>query len=466
MAQADATIANVATPSIHAGLDASGAALQLVIGGYLIAFAVLLITGARLGQTHGYRRVLLYGVGLFTVASLLCGLAPNPIALVFARVLQGCGAAFMFPQTLTGIHLNFAGSERRRAIGLYAIALSTGAVVGQILGGALISADLFGSQWRSIFLINIPFGVFVIVAALRFLPPDAVRIRRRMDVAGVAVLSATMLLIVVPLALGRGDGWPLWAWAWVCLGAGGPAVGGFVAIERRVADRGGAPLVTVAVIARPAVYWSLITLSAATGTYYALLFTLAQFQQQGLGHSPLVSGLTLVPWVAAFGLAGQLVRRLPAHAKSMAPVVGCLLLCAAYLAISAALFAGQHGEPVLVVLLGVGGLGLGIQFSALIDHLTTVVPADYAADISGVSTTATTIGGSIGVAALGALYLSASAHSGAGQATHAFAVTTAAFAAIALLASAAAQRATRSTNLAETRDDTGSSRVAVPAVQR
>src|ERR1017187_9909704 len=167
MAQADATIANVATPSIHTGLGASGAVLELVIGGYLIAFAVLLITGARLGQTHGYRRIFLLGIGVFRVASLLCGLAPNPIVLILARVVQGVGAALMFPQTLTGIQLNFSDSDRVRAIGLYAIALSSGAVIGQILGGALISADIAGTQWRAIFLINIPIGIGVIVAALR-----------------------------------------------------------------------------------------------------------------------------------------------------------------------------------------------------------------------------------------------------------------------------------------------------------
>jgi MFS family permease len=126
MAQVDATIANVATPSIHADLGASGAALELVIGGYLIAFAVLLITGARLGQTHGYRRIFLLGIGVFSLASLLCGLAPSPIVLISARVLQGVGAALMFPQTLTGIQLNFSGKQRVQAIGLYALALSSG----------------------------------------------------------------------------------------------------------------------------------------------------------------------------------------------------------------------------------------------------------------------------------------------------------------------------------------------------
>jgi MFS family permease len=159
MAQADATIANVAAPSIHADLHTTGAELELVIGAYLIAFAMLLITGARLGQTHGYRRVFLLGVGVFTGASLLCGLAPGPIALIVARILQGAGAALMFPQTLTGIQLSFAGAERARAIGLYAIALSIGAVAGQVLGGVLVFSDVLGSQWRAIFFVNVPVGL-------------------------------------------------------------------------------------------------------------------------------------------------------------------------------------------------------------------------------------------------------------------------------------------------------------------
>src|SRR3954451_14817345 len=156
LAQADATIANVATPSIRTHLGVSGAVLELVIGGYLIAFAVLLVTGARLGQTYGYRRLFVAGLALFGAASLACGLAPDPAFLVAARVLQGAGAALMFPQTLTGIHLTFTGGDRARAIGLYAIALSTGAVAGQILGGALVSADILGTHWRAIFLVNVP----------------------------------------------------------------------------------------------------------------------------------------------------------------------------------------------------------------------------------------------------------------------------------------------------------------------
>jgi MFS family permease len=401
-------------------------------------FTVLVITGARLGQTYGYRRVYLLGIGVFGLASLLCGLAPNPIVLILARVLQGGGAALMFPQTLTGIQLNFSGDQRKRAIGLYALALSSGGVVGQVVGGALISANIAGTQWRAIFLVNIPIAAAVIATGLRHLPADHHRTARRIDLPGVATLSAAILLVVLPLALGRTEGWPIWAW--ICLAASAPAFALFLAAERRIDARHGSPLVDVAALAQPPVGWTLPTLLAATGTYYALLFTLAQYLQQGLGNSPFVSGLTLVPWVAAFGLAGQLMRRLPPRLVS--PVAGCLLLTASYLAISTTLFTGQH-QALLVVLLGIGGLGLGIQFSALIRHLTNAVPAEYAPDISGVSTTTMQIGGAISVAAFGTLYLSLTAPADTTQATHAFAVTTAALAAVALLSAATAHRATR-----------------------
>jgi MFS family permease len=312
------------------------------------------------------------GVTTFTAASALCGLAPTPAVLVAARVLQGAGAALMFPQTLTGIQLSFAGAERARAIGLYAIALSSGAVAGQILGGALISLDVAGTDWRAIFLVNVPIGAAVALAAARILPADDERATRHVDVRGVATLSAAIVLVVLPLVLGRAEGWP--AWAWISLAASAPALALFVAVERRIAARGGAPLRNLAVIARPAVSWSLVALLLATGTYYALLFTLAQYLQQGLGRSPFLSGLTLVPWVAAFGAAGQLVRRLPERARPIAPSAGCALLAAAYVAISVALFGDRHGEGLLLVILAAGGLGLGVQFSALIAHLSNAVP--------------------------------------------------------------------------------------------
>lgn len=451
LAQADATIANVAIPSIREHLHASGASAQMVIGGYLIAYAVLLITGARLGQTHGYKRLFMLGVAVFGTASLAGGLAPSALVLVAARVLQGGSAAMMYPQTLTGIQINFSGRARTRAVGLFAMALAAGAVVGQLLGGILVSADIAGAGWRPIFLVNLPVCLVVLVAARRYLPSDrharhpapragddGARAPRQVDLLGVAALSLAVLTIVVPLVVGPDLGWPVWTW--VCLALGVPACWYFVHTQNRRVELGLPPVVDVAVIRRRPVSLGLLALLLATATYYALLFVFAQYVQQGLHRSALASGLVLIPWVAAFGAAGPLTRRLPDRWQTRLPAGGYLLLAAAYAAI-AAVTEGIGGLSVaLMVALGLGGLGLGIGFTTLLSHLTNAVDASRAPDISGVSTTTLQIGGALGVAAFGSIYFALTA---AADVTRGLSLTAGLLAAVGLLAAGVAHLATR-----------------------
>jgi MFS family permease len=407
LASADSTVANAATPSIRHSLGASGSDAQFVVGGYIVAYAMLLITGARLGQTHGYKRLFLLGVSLFGVTSLGDGLAPDITLLIVMRGLQGASAALMLPQVLTGIQLQFSGERRTRAIGQYAVALSMGALVGQILGGMLISADISGASWRPIFLVNVPICLGVLAWGSRVLPADDHRERSRVDMAGAAILSVAVLCIVVPLTVGRDAGWPVWTWA--ALAASIPALALFLLTERRVLTDGRAPLVDTSILTRPAIAWGLVGLAGCNATYFALLFALAQYLQIGLGHTALFSGLILVPWVAAFGLAGPLRRRLPVRLLPALPVAAFLVLATVYLAISGAVLAGALSAPLLAVLFVPGGLALGTVFTALLAHLAGAASLERAPDISGISATAGQLSASVGVAGFGTLYLSLAA---------------------------------------------------------
>ena len=193
---------------------------------------------------------------------------------------------------------------------------------------------------------------------------------------------------------------------------------------------------------RPAIAWGLLPGAIAVGSYYGLLFTLALYLQPGLGRSPLISGVTLVPWVAAFGVPGRLLGRVPTRLAPLVAPAGCIILTAAYVAISASMFAGLRSEALLVVLLGLGGFGLGTAFSSILAHLTTAATTEYASDISGVFTTSLQVAGAICVAVFGTAYLGLRTGAGATAATHAFALVTAALALAALLAAATAYRAT------------------------
>jgi MFS family permease len=432
IANIDTAIVNVATPSIHADLGASGAQLQLVVSGYILAYAVLLITGARLGHLWGYRRMFVLGLGAFTLASLGCGIAPEPTSLIVARCIQGVGAALLVPQVLSGIQINFSGDARTRALGLFVVVLSASAVLGQVLAGLLLALDPFASGWRSLFLINVPVGALLVPAALGWLPGDTRRGRARLDLPGVSWLSLALVLLLVPLSIGREEGWPLWTW--VCLAASAPTLALFGLAERRVAQGGGSPVVDLRLLARPEVGWALVSRAAAAATYFALLFIIALYLQQGLGKSPLYSGLALVAWVAAFGVGGPALRRLPAWLAERAAAVGCLGMAVTY----AGLGLGGGSTPLLVGLLAIGGLGFGFATTALLMHLTSVVPAEAAADVSGLYNTNSQVAAVAGLACFGTLYLSLADHP-----ARAFGVVCLAFAGTALLAALAADQALR-----------------------
>jgi len=409
----DVLVTNVAMPSIAASLHASGASLQLVVGGYTIAYAMLLITGARLGDRYGRRRAYLAGVLVFTAASLACALAPDSQALIGFRLVQGAGAAVLVPQVFSIIQLNFTGPARARALSAYAAVLSAGAVTGLVLGGVVVTANLFGTGWRPVFAINVPIGIVLAATVPRLVPPDEASAdapagrARKLDLAGLAAGVCAVLLIVLPLVLGREEGWP--AWCFGCIAAGAVLAAGFVLIERRVAARGGDPLLNLAVLRAPALPSGLVTLAATQIAYGGLLFAYTLHLQAGLGESALRAGLSYLPFAAVFGLAGYNWRRLPAAARRVLVPAGLTVGILAYLALAAGLHSvGSHGGITALTWTGLAavGLGLGLMVSPLLTQSLTHVPAPRAADASGLLTTTVQLGQLLGVAALGSVYLS------------------------------------------------------------
>jgi len=399
MAILDVTIVNVAVPTIRTDLHASGAGLQLVVAGYTISYAVLLITGARLGDRLGHRRTFLAGLALFTAASLACGLAGSTGQLIGYRLVQGAGAALMVPQVLSLIQRHFSGPARARAFSIYAVALAGGAVVGQVAGGALVQADLGGTGWRPVFLVNVPIGVALLLAARRLLPADRGEPGRGLDVGGVLSLSAAVLLFVVPLVLGHEEHWPVWGW--VSLGAAVLLFGLFVLIERRAA----APLVPGRVVRAPGMVAGLAALFAIMAGYGGYLLTQTLHLQGGLGFSPLRAGLTFLAGGGAFALASLNWRRLPAHWHGRMIPFGILLGAAGLGLLGLSVRGGGTPGVLFWVAQLCFGLGFGAAFSPLVTLAVRHVPLADAADASGMLATMVQLAQVVGVTTFGTLYL-------------------------------------------------------------
>ncbi|MEV6752127.1 MFS transporter [Streptomyces sp. NPDC051214] len=408
MALLDVFIVNVAAPTIRTELGASGAGLQMVVAGYTITYAVLLITGARLGDLLGHRRVYLIGLAVFTVASLACGLSRGTGELIAFRLLQGAGSALLIPQVLSLIQRNFTGEARTKALGAYAATLAVGAAAGQVLGGVLVSADLFGTGWRPVFLVNVPVGVVLLIMAGRVLPRDAARgagegRARVLDLPGLVLLGAAVSLLTVPLVLGQQEGWPLWSW--LSLGSALPLFALFCAYESRLARNGGAPLISPRVLRIPGVGLAVFRIAAVMGVNAGFLFVLTLHIQGGLGYSALRAGLTFAPTAVVFGAVGLTWRRWPAVLQRALIPGGFALTALASAAVGLLLRDGGEGGPWLYVAFVAIGAGLSLGFSPTLTRaLSTVRPKD-AADASGLLSTVAQLGQLTGVACYGALFL-------------------------------------------------------------
>jgi MFS family permease len=402
LAVADAFIVNVAIPSIRADLHASGAAIEAIIAVYQITYAALVITGGRLGDIFGRKRMFLLGVTGFTLASLWCGLAPNAGILILARGVQGATAALMVPQVLASIHTLFPDAARARAFSIFGLAIGLGAAVGFMAGGWLVTLDLAGMGWRAIFGVNVPLGLAIVLAAAVLMPSLPRVINTRLDVPGAVVLLLGLLGLIVPLMLGGEFGWP-W-WCWLMMAAGMATLAGFLRLERRVAM----PLIDLALLEDRSFLFGM----AATACFFlgnlSFYFVLTLFMQNGLTFSAFNAALTVLPLSFAFVIGTRL--------SGGRLIEGCIVQ-ALGLAAAATLIAivTQPTMWMLMMPLVVFGYGQGMVLAPLFSAVLTNVRHVHAGSGAGILTTMQQIANGAGVVIVGAVYLSV--HAGHGDRT-------------------------------------------------
>jgi EmrB/QacA subfamily drug resistance transporter len=403
----DTTIVNVALPTIESGLRATDTQLQWMVAAYPLAFALGLITGSRLGDVLGRKRVFVAGLVGFTVLSAACGLAPNASTLVAARALQGLAAAAMIPQVLSSLQVMYRPHERARAMGMFTGLAGLSAVLGPVIGAVLTEADLGGIGWRSIFLVNVPFGAVAVVAALRWVPESLAAQRPRIDLRGVAVLAAGLLGVLYPLTLGRELGWPGWVYA--AMAAGVVVLGLFARGQWRAERTGTEPLVALSLyrgrgFAAGSAMNALLFMAMAS---YFLCQTI--YLQAGLGWSVLRAGLSGVPFALATTVfAGLGVAVLAPRIGRRVLQVGALTWAFGAVLIGLAVHSADAGTSVWAFLPGfvVSGAGFGLVVSPIGVFTLADVPVAKAGSASGLFSTTGQLAGAAGVGVVGSVFFS------------------------------------------------------------
>ncbi|MFI5979915.1 MFS transporter [Streptomyces sp. NPDC051555] len=401
----DFFIVNVALPAIDTDLAAGPAVLELVVGGYGVAYAVLLVLGGRLGDMAGRRRLFLIGMAAFGLTSLACGLAPTAWTLVGARVAQGAAAALMLPQVLATIQATTQGPRRARAMSLYGATAGLSMVAGQILGGVLVAADVAGSGWRSVFLVNVPVVLLGLVLAARAVPETRSERPASVDVSGTLLLALSLVSLLLPLTEGRATGWPLWTW--VSLGVFPFASAAFYLTERRLDRLGRVPLVPPSLLRLDSLRRGLVMVVPFSIGFSGFMFVIAVVLQQGLRMGPVAAGLALVPMALSFFAASLAGPRLVARFGTRVVTAGGVLQA---VGLGLLLLAVLRDWPDLGIVglapgVALAGLGQGLQLPVLMRLMLSDVPADRAGVGGGVMVTTQQSALALGVATLGSLFL-------------------------------------------------------------
>ncbi|MFJ4715065.1 MFS transporter [Streptomyces sp. NPDC088785] len=401
----DVTIVNVALPTIQHDEGATSGQIQWITAGYALAFAALLITGGRLGDVFGRKRLFLLGIGGFTVASALCGFAVDPEMLVASRILQGGMAAMMVPQVLSIVHATFPAHERGKVFGLFGAIVGLGAVTGPLLGALLTEWNIGGLEWRPIFLINLPVGIAALVLGSRVITESKASRALKLDLVGVVLVTLAMLALVYPLTEGHENGWPVWGF--VMMAASVLIVAALVAYEKAKTRRDGSPLVELSLF-RVKSFAAGIAVQTVFGVTTGIFFlTWTLYMQLGLGWSPLRAGLTGVPFSIAVSVAaGMSVQKLVPRFGRKVLQAGALLMAAGVL-----IYVGEAGHYGLGIAswqmalpLVVMGLGMGLIVAPLTDAVLSEVPREHAGSASGLINTVMQMGNALGLSLVSVVF--------------------------------------------------------------
>jgi EmrB/QacA subfamily drug resistance transporter len=406
MAILDSFIVIVAGPAIQADLGASTGQLQWILAGYQLSYAVFMITGGRLADLFGRKRVFILGTTLFTLSSIACALAPEPVTLIVARIVQGLGAALVVPQVFAVVALLVTAQGRHRVFGVLGVVIGMATISGQLIGGLLIGADLFGSDWRSVFWVNVPIGLATVVLAALFVPESRLPGGRRLDLPGVAALSVALLLLVLPLIQGRESGWP--AWTWVSFVGSAAAFAGFVVIERGVERGGGDPLLRLSLFSQRSFSLGIALVMSVYALLSSYYLALSVSMQRGLGLSALGAGLVYTPAATTFFVFSMVAGRLVPKYGRRVLEFGSVVLASGYLLTAVVLLSGPRLTPLLVIpTLMVQSVGGGLLITPLLNTVLSRVAPDTVGMASGALSTAQQVGGALGVAVIGAVFFNA-----------------------------------------------------------
>lgn len=398
----DVFIINVAIPSIKAGVHASDAQVQLVIAAYLLGYAAFLITGGRSGDHYGRKRTFFWGMIGFTVFSCLCGISQTPNQLNLMRFLQGVSAAFMVPQAIAFIQVLFLDPhERSKAIGWFGITLGLASVIGQVLGGYFAGGHFFVPGWRLIFLVNLPIGVLSLIAAHFYLPETEKHTGTKMDMSGVAVLTLVLFCLIYPLIQGREAGWPWWSFALLILSV--VIFVYFVYDQHHKKISGKAPLIDIALFKFHDLNIGLVAVLFHFMMHTSYLLLSAVFLQNGLGLSPMTSGLYFVAPGILFTISSVIASRLIPRYGTPILQLGIVIIVVTF-ALQIVYFKTGASVFMLFTLQALYGLGNGLVLPSLLNITLRSLPAQFAGAAAGIYSTVQQTSSALGICLIGGLF--------------------------------------------------------------